>query len=121
VLAPTSAVFDTSREVEVESRPTVRLSVVLAEAATIEPILGVKKAVSSGVEVPKDVAQVTVTLWPVGAIGSFAHPLIGVPPFMNVISPDGGTVLSLEVTVAIKITVSFVTAALREACNAGVL
>jgi hypothetical protein len=62
VLAPTPTLFDTSREVEVASLPTIRLTVGLAEPATFDPALGENVAISCAVEAAKDVRQTTAAL-----------------------------------------------------------
>jgi hypothetical protein len=77
--------------------------------------------VSSAVEAANDVWQTTVTLWPVGVTGRCAHPLIRLPPFLNVIAPAGAAVLALEVTVAIKVRVSFATGAFGDVSSVVVL
>jgi hypothetical protein len=86
----------------------------LVEPVRLEPAVGVKAAVSSAVEAPNDVRQTIVALWPVGVTERFAHPLIALPPLLNVTAPDGAAALTLEVTVAIKISVSFATGAFDE-------
>jgi hypothetical protein len=115
VLAPTFTVFDASTEIKLESRPTLTLPIALVEPVTFEPAAGVKTAVSSAVEAANDVQQTTVTLWPVGVTATFAHPLISSPLFVNVIAPDGAAARTLEVTVAIKVRVSFATGAFGDA------
>ena len=69
-------------------------------------------------EAENDVTQITVALWPVVRTGSFAHPLIAVPLVPNVIAPEGAAELALEVTVAINVTLSFVTGALGDTNSA---
>jgi hypothetical protein len=50
-----------------------------------------------------------------------AHPLISLPPFLNVIAPEGAALLTLEVTVAIKVRVSFATTAFGDVSSVVVL
>jgi hypothetical protein len=73
------------------------------------------------VEAPNDVPQITVTLWPVGVTDTFAHPLIVLPRFLNAIAPDGAAALTLDVTVAIRVTASFATGAFGDTNRAAVL
>jgi hypothetical protein len=110
-----------SRETKLESRPTGKLSVALVEPDTLEPPAGVKKAVSRAVAAANDVRQTTVTLWPIGATDTPAHPLIASPRFVNAIAPDGNSLLTLDVTVAIKVTMSFATGAFGDATSVVVL
>jgi hypothetical protein len=93
----------------------------LVEPVTFEPAVGVKTAVSSAVEAANDVRQTTVTLWPVGVTDTFAHPRISLPPLLNETAPDGAPALTLEVTVAIKVSVSFATGAFGDANRVVVL
>ena len=106
-LEPTLTVgFETSRAVEVASRPTARSSVALVESATIDPRLDVNTAATWAGEVAaeNDVWQVTVALWKDVATGMNAQPLRAAPRASNVIAPEGVAALELDVTVAINVT-----------------
>jgi hypothetical protein len=109
VLWPTYAVFVPLRAVKVESWRTLSTLVGLVELIRLEPEAGTKSAVSDGVEAPNEVWQDTVTLWPVGATGRSEQPLITFPPFLKITAPDGLASLALAVTVAIRVSIWFVT------------
>src|SRR5262249_44790132 len=64
------------------------------------------------VEAAKDVEQATVALCPLGTTGVFVHPAIAAPPFVNVTLPHSAVLLVPAVTVAIRVTFSFVTSAI---------
>jgi hypothetical protein len=108
VLAPGLAVLVTSREVEVESRPTVRLAAPV-DPVTVAAASGANTAVrrSADVDAPNDVWQMAIGVD--GAMVSATHPEIGEPPFSNVIVPDLEPVV--EVIVASNVTPWFVTGA----------
>ena len=65
IASPDAAGFDTSRDVEVESRPTASLYGELADPATVDPEPAVKTAAScNGLGDAANAAwQVTVALW----------------------------------------------------------
>jgi hypothetical protein len=73
-----------------------------------------KAAVSFIVEARKDVEQITVALWSPADTGTAPQPGIEAPSCWNATLPEGETLLSVEVTVAISVTVSFVTGAVGE-------
>lgn len=104
VFAPAVTGLGTVRKVEVASLPIVTVATGLPELVALAVGLAVKTAVSFAVDVANDVWQKMITLWLVDATGSFAQPPIGLPPFSNVIVPDGGMLDWLDVTVAIRIT-----------------
>ena len=66
VLAPMPTVLDTSRDIEVASRPITRFMLGLDDPAMPALGLGEKTATSCAVDAPNQVWQVTSTLWPVG-------------------------------------------------------
>jgi hypothetical protein len=103
--------FDTCSAVDVESRPTANASVALVEPARFDPERGVKTAVRRSTEVAAANEVWHVRIAPCVDTGSAAHPLIGVPPFSNLTDPEGGVLLTLDVTVAINVTCWFVTGA----------
>jgi hypothetical protein len=74
----------------------------------------VNVVVSWGAGASNDVGHTRVTLWLLGVTDSFAHSLVGLPSSSKVIAPDAPTLMS-AVTVAIRVTVSLVTAAVGEA------
>jgi hypothetical protein len=104
VPAPTPTVFDTSREIEVVSLPTGRLTTGLVDPAIVAAGPGEKVATSCGMEAANHVWQVTTTVWPTGFTGTLAQPEMALLPFRNVTAPEGATAPSLEVTAAINVT-----------------
>jgi hypothetical protein len=122
VLEPTLIEGDASSDVAVESGPTVMLSVGLTEPLRIEPVLGVKTAVSCAFDAANDVEHATVALWPRGVTGMFAHPRIAPPAFSNVTAPQSAVLPAVtDVTVAISVTPWFVTGAAGEVSKAAVV
>ena len=122
MLAPTVTELATSSEVDVESGPTVRLSAGLTDPFRTEPAVGVNTAVSCAVDAANDVEHATVALWPLGVTGMFAHPLIVALPSSNVAAPHSAVLLlAPEVTVAISVTPSLVTAVAGDANRAVVV
>jgi hypothetical protein len=96
-------------EVDVGAGPTVTVAFELVEPVTIEPVPGAKVALSVALPAAKVVWQVTVALWLLDAIGWFAQPPIAALAALNVIEPDGDPSPELEVMVATRVTVWFVT------------
>ena len=122
MLSPTVTELVTSSEVDVESGATVMLSTGLTELFSTEPAVGVKTAVSCAVDAANDVEHATVALWPLGVTARFAHPLIGVPPSSKVTAPHSAVLLlAPDVTVAMSVTVSLVTALPGDASSAAVV
>jgi hypothetical protein len=76
----------------------------LVEPATPDAGSGVKTAVSCPAAAANDAPQTIVALWVEVATDLFVQPLIGLPPLLNVIVPDGRKPLVLDVTVAINRT-----------------
>jgi hypothetical protein len=124
VLTPLlTEVLDTWTDVEVASLPTTKLTVALCEPARFEPPAGANTAESCSGEAgaANDVRQLTVALWAELSTGIAMQPLIGVVPFSNVTVPEGGDVLRPDVTVAIRVTSSFVTLELGDVASIVVL
>ena len=104
--------FEIARAVDVGSGETVRATGPLVEPETLEVALGENTAVScgGGFDAAKKVWQVTVTATPLalGGTETIPQPLIGLPAFSKVMAPAG--LPAVGVTVAIMVTVWFVTA-----------
>ena len=79
--------------------------------------MGVNAAVSRAVDAAKAIEQVAVTLWAVGAIATSLHAPIVEAPSANATVPAGYGAPIAELTVAVKVTVSFVTAGSGEATS----
>ena len=109
--------LDASSEVELGAGPTRTLSIGLTDPVRNEPSLGVNTAVSCAVEAANAVEQSAVTLCAVGETGTSPHVPIVAPPFSNATVPAGNGAPIAELTVAVKVTVSFVTAVPGEACS----
>ncbi len=101
VSAPTLVDLGTSRDVDVESGPTITVVDPVA-FATPEAESGVKSAVTSSGEVDAANEVVQVAAGVAAVIGSATQPAIGRPPFENVTVPDGKP--GLEVTAASNVT-----------------
>jgi hypothetical protein len=104
--------------VELGAGPTGRLATGLTDPVRNEPAVGVNTAVSCAVEAAKTVEQPTVTLCALGETRTSPHVLIGEPRFSNATFPAGYGAPMAELTVAVKVTGSFVTAVSGDAASA---
>jgi hypothetical protein len=103
-LAPTVTDAETSSDVELESGATASPRLALAEASRIDPVVGVKTALSWAVDAANDVEHATVALWPLGATARSAQPPMGTPLPSNVTVPHRAVLTVPAVTVAINVT-----------------
>lgn len=114
---PTLTELDASSDVELDAGPTGTLSIGLTDPVRNEPALGVNMAVSCAVEAAKAVAHTAVTLCALGETGTSPHVPIVAPPFSKATVPAGNGAPIPELTVAVKVTVSFVTTVSGEASS----
>jgi hypothetical protein len=110
--------LDASSDVELDAGSMATLSIGLLDPVRTEPALGVNTAVSCAVEAAKAAEQRAVTLCALGETGTSPQVGIAAPPFSNATVPDGNGAPMLELTVAVKVTVSFVTAVPGDASSA---
>ena len=124
---PTLTVLGASTDVEVESGRVVMVSTELVEPANSDAMAGenttVRLTADAANEVEHDAGALAVRLSPLGPTTTFAHPSIGAPSSSKVTVPQVviGLVLTEDITVALNVTDSLVTALVGDATKAVVV